>query len=74
MIKNVIYGLVVLFFLSCYVDFHHLMEKIKNKSCKKLIYNLFNLQVTFFKILDSVWGKRSSKAKQLIMRMLAKKP
>ena len=51
------------------------MGKIKNKLCKRLIYNLFNLTVNLLIIfLDSVWSKRSSKAKQLIMKMLAKKP
>ncbi len=70
-----IYGHVVLFFILCYVDFLHLMGKIKNKLCKRLIYNLFNLTVNLLIIfLDSVWSKRSSKAKQLIMKMLAKKP
>jgi hypothetical protein len=47
------YGHVELFFTLCYVDIHHLMEKIKNKSCKRLLYNQSNLIVTFVNLFRS---------------------
>jgi hypothetical protein len=75
MIKNVIYGHAESFYIFFYVVVHHLMEKIKNKSCKKLPCSLFNLQVKFINnILDNIWSKRSTKAKQLVLRMLSKRP
>lgn len=71
---NAMFGHVGLYYILCSVVIHLLMEKIRKKSCKKLHFNLFNLIVFNFVNLGQIWNKRSSKAKQLIQKMLAKKP
>ncbi len=35
---------------------------------------MFNLQVKLLYMIDNVWAKRSTKAKQLVLKMLAKRP
>jgi len=72
--KNVTYGHAGSFFTSCYVDIRLLMEKMKRKSWKRLPCSLLTLTVRFKNISAPVWNKRSTKAKQLIMKMLAKRP
>jgi hypothetical protein len=74
MTVNVMFGLVGLFCILCFVVIHLLMEKIRKKSCKKSHSNRFNLIVFNFVNIGQIWNKRSSKAKQLIQKMLSKKP
>lgn len=71
--KNVMSGPVELSFTSCCVDIHHSMAKIKRKSCKRLPYNLWISAVISFLNIGQVWAKRSSKARQLVTKMLAKR-
>jgi hypothetical protein len=72
--KSATYGHAGSFFTSCYVDIRLSMEKMKRKSWRRLLCSLSTLTVRFENILAPVWNKRSTKAKQLIMKMLAKRP
>jgi hypothetical protein len=72
--KSVTSGHAASFFSSCYVDIRLSMERMKRKSWKRLPCSLSTLTVRFENILAPVWNKRSTKAKQLIIKMLTKRP
>jgi len=74
MTKNVMFGRVESFFTSCCVDIRHSMGKARSRSCRRLIYSRFNSIVSIEINIDAVWNKRSSKAKNLIQKMLSKRP